>query len=172
MRERLDESGFRYSYLDGSTPAGERRARVEAFQSGNDELFLISLKAGGFGLNLTSADYVIHLDPWWNPAVEAQATDRAHRIGQERPITVYRMIAKDSIEERIVRLHHDKRKLADTLLSSVDTPMLLEPDDLMSLLGGASASSGDDPAPSPNEGSIDAKAIAETIRASMVRPTS
>jgi hypothetical protein len=136
VRERLDEMGFRYSYLDGATKAAERRARVEAFQTGNNELFLISLKAGGFGLNLTSADYVIHLDPWWNPAVEAQATDRAHRIGQERPITVYRMIAKDSIEERIVQLHLEKRKIADVLLTDTDAPTMLEIDDLMDLLGG------------------------------------
>lgn len=119
-REALDERGIRYSYLDGSTPKEARHTRVEEFQSGDNELFLISLKAGGFGLNLTAADYVIHLDPWWNPAVEAQATDRAHRIGQERPVTVYRLITEDTIEERIVELHREKRELADALLSGTD----------------------------------------------------
>src|SRR4029079_150495 len=116
-REALDERGVSYSYLDGSTPKEVRHARVEEFQSGSNELFLISLKAGGFGLNLTAADYVIHLDPWWNPAVETQATDRAHRIGQERPVTVYRLITENTIEERIVELHQTKQALADALLS-------------------------------------------------------
>jgi len=85
VRERLGAEGFTLQYLDGSTPEAARKKAVTAFQAGEGELFLISLKAGGFGLNLTAADYVIHLDPWWNPAVEAQASDRAHRIGQERP---------------------------------------------------------------------------------------
>lgn len=80
----------------------------------------ISLKAGGFGLNLTAANYVIHLDPWWNPAVEDQASDRAHRIGQLLPVTVYRLIARDTIEEKILRLHADKRELADQLLADTD----------------------------------------------------
>ena len=109
-----------YEYLDGSTPQSERQARVSAFQDGDAPLFLISLKAGGLGLNLTAADYVIHLDPWWNPAVQAQATDRAHRIGQERPVTVYRLITRDTIEEKIVELHATKRDLADTLLDDGD----------------------------------------------------
>ncbi len=120
VRERLDELGVSYEYLDGSTPQAERQARVAAFQNGNASLFLISLKAGGFGLNLTAADYVIHLDPWWNPAVEAQATDRAHRIGQERPVTVYRLITRETIEDGIVELHHKKRRIADSLLSGGD----------------------------------------------------
>jgi SNF2 family DNA or RNA helicase len=121
VREGLDERGFRYLYLDGSTPKEARHTRVQAFQAGEAELFLISLKAGGFGLNLTAADYVIHLDPWWNPAVEAQATDRSHRIGQERPVTVYRLICEETIEERIVALHSEKRALADALLAGNDT---------------------------------------------------
>jgi SNF2 family DNA or RNA helicase len=87
---------------------------------------LISLKAGGFGLNLTAADYVIHLDPWWNPAVEAQATDRAHRIGQERPVTVYRLITEATIEQRIVELHAEKRSLADALLEGREAPVALD----------------------------------------------
>jgi SNF2 family DNA or RNA helicase len=134
-REALDERGIRYSYLDGSTPKEVRHARVSAFQSGNDELFLISLKAGGFGLNLTAADYVIHLDPWWNPAVEAQATDRAHRIGQERPVTVYRLITEETIEESIVELHREKRELADALLSGSDGVAELGHELLGELLG-------------------------------------
>ena len=135
VREHLDERGFRYVYLDGSTPKDARSARVQSFQSGEFELFLISLKAGGFGLNLTAADYVIHLDPWWNPAVEAQATDRAHRIGQERPVTVYRLVTKDSIEERIVELHEQKRALAEALLDGDASAPSLNGDELLALLG-------------------------------------
>lgn len=116
VREQLEERRIGYEYLDGSTPQVERQKRVDAFQHGGASLFLISLKAGGFGLNLTAADYVIHLDPWWNPAVESQATDRAHRIGQERRVTVYRLITKHTIEEKIVELHAKKRNLARTLL--------------------------------------------------------
>ena len=116
LAERLDSSGIAYQYLDGSTPAPERAKRVQAFQRGEGEVFLISLKAGGFGLNLTAADYVIIVDPWWNPAAEDQAMGRAHRIGQERPVTVYRLVTAGSIEERIVELHHDKRSLADGIL--------------------------------------------------------
>lgn len=134
-REVLDERGVRYSYLDGSTPKEVRQSRVDEFQNGDNELFLISLKAGGFGLNLTAADYVIHLDPWWNPAVEAQATDRAHRIGQMRPVTVYRLITEETIEERIVDLHRDKRELADALLSGTDDVPELSHELLSELLG-------------------------------------
>jgi superfamily II DNA or RNA helicase len=135
VREALDERGFRYLYLDGSTPKETRHARVSAFQNGEGELFLISLKAGGFGLNLTAADYVIHLDPWWNPAVEAQATDRAHRIGQARPVTVYRLITEDTIEERIVALHREKQELADALLSGNDEVPAVSHELLVELLG-------------------------------------
>ena len=134
VREHLDERKIRYLYLDGSTPKEARHQRVQAFQSGDTELFLISLKAGGFGLNLTGADYVIHLDPWWNPAVEAQATDRAHRIGQERPVTVYRLVTKDSIEERIVELHREKRAIADALLDDTGAYEALSGEQLASLL--------------------------------------
>ncbi|MFA1241228.1 DEAD/DEAH box helicase [Serratia odorifera] len=101
LRTALDERDITYQYLDGSTPPTEREKRVAAFQSGEGDLFLISLKAGGTGLNLTAADYVIYLDPWWNPAVEDQASDRAHRIGQERPITVYRLVMENTIEEQM-----------------------------------------------------------------------
>ena len=100
VRRALDKRGISYQYLDGSTPSSERGERVDRFQNGEGDLFLISLKAGGTGLNLTAADYVLHLDPWWNPAVEDQATDRAHRIGQQNPVTVYRLVAQDTIEEQ------------------------------------------------------------------------
>ena len=117
LRVPLDEAGIHYQYLDGATPAEERTRRVAAFQAGEGDLFLISLKAGGFGLNLTAADYVVITDPWWNPAAEDQAMGRAHRIGQSRPVTVYRLVAKGTLEERIVELHHDKRALADGVLA-------------------------------------------------------
>ena len=130
----LDSQGIAYRYLDGSTPQKQRTAAVDAFQSGDGDAFLISLKAGGFGLNLTAADYVIHLDPWWNPAAEAQATDRAHRIGQQNPVTVYRLVAKGTIEERIVSLHRSKRELADSLLAESDQSSGLSSAELRQLL--------------------------------------
>ena len=136
IREYLDRRQIRYQYLDGSTPEPQRREAVNAFQAGEGELFLISLRAGGAGLNLTAADYVIHMDPWWNPAVEDQASDRAHRIGQERPVTVYRLVAKDSIEERILKLHASKRDLADGLLSGVDDGGKLSYEQMLALVQG------------------------------------
>jgi len=134
VREHLDERGIRYEYLDGGTPQSERQGRVAAFQEGDAPLFLISLKAGGFGLNLTAADYVIHLDPWWNPAVQAQATDRAHRIGQERPVTVYRLVTRHSIEDSIVEMHASKRELAGALLDDGDAIAGVSADELVELL--------------------------------------
>lgn len=118
LREPLDAAGIAYQYLDGSTPAAERTRRVEAFQEGEGHLFLISLKAGGFGLNLTVADYVVIADPWWNPAAEDQASGRAHRIGQQRPVTVYRLVNAGTLEERILTLHQTKRELADSVLEN------------------------------------------------------
>jgi superfamily II DNA or RNA helicase len=116
VRRRLDRRGVAYEYLDGKTR--DRAARVERFQTDPDcRLFLISLKAGGTGLNLTAADYVFLLDPWWNPAVEAQAVDRAHRIGQERPVIAYRLIARDTVEEKILELQKSKRELAEAVLA-------------------------------------------------------
>jgi superfamily II DNA or RNA helicase len=115
VRSRLDAAGVPYEYLDGATR--NRQAHVDAFQ--NDAqcgLFLISLKAGGLGLNLTAAEYVFLLDPWWNPAVEAQAVDRAHRIGQTRPVFAYRLIARDTVEEKVLELQKTKRDLADAIL--------------------------------------------------------
>ncbi len=134
VRAALDARGIGYEYLDGSTPSADRQRRVAAFQGGSADLFLISLRAGGTGLNLTAADYVVHLDPWWNPAVEDQASDRAHRIGQERPVTIYRLIMQDSIEERIVRLHRDKRDLASDLLDGAETAGRLSEDELIQLI--------------------------------------
>lgn len=134
IQERLESLGISYQYLDGSTPVKQRAARVKAFQSGTGDVFLISLKAGGSGLNLTAADYVIHMDPWWNPAVEDQASDRAHRIGQQRPVTIYRLIVKDSIEEKIVALHRNKRDLADSLLAGSDMSGSFSASQLLALL--------------------------------------
>ncbi|NQZ60495.1 MAG: SWF/SNF helicase family protein, partial [Lentisphaeraceae bacterium] len=134
LRQWLDEQGIAYEYLDGSTPAKKRQESVNSFQAGNTPLFLISLKAGGTGLNLTAADYVLHLDPWWNPAVEDQASDRAHRMGQKRPVTVYRFITTNTIEEKILALHGNKRQLADALLSGSEKSASLSADQLLDLL--------------------------------------
>jgi non-specific serine/threonine protein kinase len=117
VRLKLDELKIKYVYLDGKTP--NRQTRVDLFQ--NDPsyvVFLISLKAGGVGLNLTAADYVIHLDPWWNPAVEMQASDRAHRIGQEKPVFIYKIIARDTVEEKILLLQEKKRALVKSLIAT------------------------------------------------------
>jgi len=134
VRKELDKLGINYQYLDGSTSIPDRQEAVKAFQSGKGDLFLISLKAGGLGLNLTAADYVLHLDPWWNPAIEDQASDRAHRIGQTRPVTIYRLVAKNTIEEKIVKLHATKRDLADGLLEGTDQSARLSTVDLLNLL--------------------------------------
>ena len=136
LAERLDGCGIAYQYLDGATPAAERALRVQAFQRGEGEVFLISLKAGGFGLNLTAADYVLIVDPWWNPAAEDQAMGRAHRIGQQRPVTVYRLVTAGSIEERIVELHHDKRSLAEGILEGQGDATALSAQALRALLLG------------------------------------
>jgi superfamily II DNA or RNA helicase len=113
----LVAAGLRVLRLDGSTPQAERRKRVDAFQRGEADVFLLSLKAGGAGLNLTAADVVVHLDPWWNPAVEAQAIARAHRMGRAEPVTAIRLVVRDTIEEAILRLHDDKRELVDSVLA-------------------------------------------------------
>lgn len=137
IRAKLDELGIQYLYLDGSTPAGQRQKLVDAFQQGDMPLFLISLKAGGTGLNLTAADYVIHLDPWWNPAIEDQASDRSYRIGQDNPVTIYRLIAEDTIEEKILRLHATKKSLADALLEGSNMSNRLSKDEILKLLSAA-----------------------------------
>ncbi len=141
VRQQLDRNNIPYQYLDGSTPASKRQDAIDAFQAGEGDLFLISLKAGGTGLNLTAADYVIHLDPWWNPAVEDQATDRAHRIGQERSVTVYRLVAKDTIEEQILALHEEKRELISGVLDGADRAGKMSSDDLINLIRLSSTSS-------------------------------
>lgn len=132
----LESEGITYQYLDGATPVKNRRTAVEAFQAGEGDVFLISLKAGGTGLNLTAADYVIILDPWWNPAVEDQASDRAHRIGQQRPVTVYRLMIKNTIEEKIIHLHKDKRNLASDLLSDGQMSGKITEEELIGLITG------------------------------------
>ena len=134
VRAWLEEKGISYQYLDGSTPAVQRKQRVDAFQAGQGDVFLISLKAGGTGLNLTAADYVIHLDPWWNPAVEDQASDRAHRMGQLRPVTIYRLVTQKTIEEQIIALHTQKRDLADSLLEGGDASAKLDTAAMLRLL--------------------------------------
>lgn len=134
IRSYLDEKGIQYQYLDGQTPPAERKKRVDAFQAGQGDVFLISLKAGGVGLNLTAADYVIHMDPWWNPAVEDQASDRAHRIGQQRPVTIYRLVTKNTIEEQIVSLHKHKRDLADSVLEGGEISGKMSTQELLNLI--------------------------------------
>jgi len=134
VRERLDAASVSYQYLDGSTPGKERDRAVSAFQNGESDVFLLSLKAGGVGLNLTAADYVIHLDPWWNPAVEQQASDRAHRIGQTRPVTIYRLVLEGSIEEKILSLHGAKRELMDSVLADTDSPAKVGAEELLALI--------------------------------------
>ena len=117
LRQQLDADGIPYAYLDGDTR--DREAAVRQFQEDPDcKLFLISLKAGGLGLNLTAAEYVFLLDPWWNPAVESQAIDRAHRIGQLRRVFAYRLIARDTVEEKVLKLQESKRDLADAIISA------------------------------------------------------
>ena len=134
IKKMMDKAKLPYLYLDGSTPMKKREQLVREFQEGDCPFFLISLKAGGLGLNLTGANYVIHLDPWWNPAIEQQATDRAYRIGQEQDVTVYRLIAQHTIEEKILRLHKTKRDLADSLLEGTDMAHAMTQAELLELL--------------------------------------
>jgi superfamily II DNA or RNA helicase len=135
IRHVLDEDGVKYEYLDGSTK--DRQARVDRFNDDDSHsAFLISLKAGGTGLNLVGADTVVHFDPWWNPAVEDQATDRAHRIGQSKVVTVYRLIAKGTVEEKILQLSDKKRELVSNVLSTEGTALKgLTKQDLDELFG-------------------------------------
>ncbi|MCA8996567.1 MAG: DEAD/DEAH box helicase [Planctomycetaceae bacterium] len=134
VRKHLDERGVKYAYLDGQTR--KRKQVVEQFQSDPEtHVFLISLKAGGLGLNLTEAEYVFLLDPWWNPAVEAQAIDRAHRVGQTKQVFAYRLICKGTVEEKILELQTKKRELADAILDADGTPLSdLTTEDLEMLL--------------------------------------
>ncbi|MDB4980903.1 MAG: Superfamily helicase, family [Myxococcales bacterium] len=134
LAPRLRQHGFRVLVLDGTTPVETREQRIAAFQRGEADAFLISLKAGGFGLNLTAADTVIHLDPWWNPAVEDQATARAHRIGQTKPVTAVRLVARGTIEEAVLSLHAGKRALAAGVLEGTDVAASLATEDLLDLI--------------------------------------
>jgi SNF2 family DNA or RNA helicase len=135
LREKLDAGGVRYCYLDGSTT--DRGRVIEGFQRDSRiPVFLISLKAGGVGLNLTGADTVVHFDPWWNPAVEDQATDRAHRIGQTRVVTSYKLIARGTVEEKILKLQERKRELFKGVLDGEDAfTSALSWDEMRELLG-------------------------------------
>jgi SNF2 family DNA or RNA helicase len=134
VRQRLKDAGIVYEYLDGATR--DREERVTRFQTDPAcPVFLISLKAGGLGLNLTAAEYVFLLDPWWNPAVEAQAVDRAHRIGQSRQVFAYRLIARDTVEEKVLQLQNTKRDLAASIISEDNSPLRnLKREDLEMLL--------------------------------------
>ncbi|MBK8461950.1 MAG: DEAD/DEAH box helicase [Nigerium sp.] len=133
VRARMDAEGIGYSYLDGRTR--DRAARIDKFRTGDDPVFLISLKAGGFGLTLTEADYVFILDPWWNPAAESQAIDRTHRIGQDKPVNVYRLVSADTIEEKVVALQETKRDLfASVVGQASDIVAPLSADDIRGLL--------------------------------------
>ncbi len=128
LRRHLDHEGIRTEYLDGQTK--DRLERADRFNQGDVPVFLISLKAGGTGLNLTGADYVIHFDPWWNPAVEDQATDRAHRIGQTRHVFSYKLIARDTIEEKVLQLQDRKRKMVQGVLEGEELGRKLSREDL------------------------------------------
>jgi SNF2 family DNA or RNA helicase len=133
IEPHLVTSGIAFERLDGSTP--DRGAVTQRFQSAEGApVMLISLKAGGTGLNLTAADHVFLLDPWWNPAVEAQAADRAHRIGQERPVFVYRLVSQGTVEEKILVLQDKKRALYDAALGEAGAASSITRDDLMELL--------------------------------------
>ena len=136
FRQELENRGMVYCYLDGSTPALERQNEVNKFQNQKEiKVFLMSLKAGGLGLNLTAAEYVFLLDPWWNPAIEAQAVDRAHRIGQQNTVFIYKFIAKNTVEEKILQLQNKKMRLFNELITEEETFVKsLSKDDILSLL--------------------------------------
>ena len=135
LAKRLDEAGVSHFTLQGSTPKPVRAEQVRRFNQGEADVFLISLRAGGTGLNLTAADIVIHYDPWWNVAAQNQATDRAYRIGQRNPVQVYKLIAQDTIEEKIVELQQAKQDLAETVTGSADGAILsMKPEELLQLL--------------------------------------
>lgn len=134
LRARIEQRQWDYCYLDGGCSAKSRQESILRFRHEPVPLFLISLKAGGTGLNLTQADTVLHLDPWWNPAVEDQASDRAHRMGQTQPVTVYRLVCEQTVEEKIVALHDEKRALADGLLSGQSEVRGLDVESLRALL--------------------------------------
>lgn len=135
IRERLNQLGISSYTLQGDTPKEKRAQLVKAFQAGGAQVFLISLKAGGTGLNLTAADVVIHYDPWWNLAAQNQATDRAHRMGQQASVHVYKLIAKDTIEEKILELQEKKSALMETVTGGDGESLLsMSREELLSLL--------------------------------------
>lgn len=134
VRTELDKEGRTYAYLDGQTSMKNRRRIVEDFQNGKERLFLSSLKAGGLGINLTAANYVILTDPWWNPAIEDQAADRAHRIGQKRCVSVIRMICQNTIEEKILKLHEKKRELTEEILNGTAESYKLTYEDILDMV--------------------------------------
>jgi len=137
IKEELEKENVEYFYIDGSVKSKERMEISKKFNSGEGQVVLISLKAGGTGLNLVGADVVIHYDPWWNFAAQNQATDRAHRIGQKNKVTVYRLIAKGTIEEKIVKLQESKKDVADRVLSFEEGISLanISKEELLELLG-------------------------------------
>jgi SNF2 family DNA or RNA helicase len=137
IRERLDRAGISSLYLDGETPAQERLQLAEQFNRGSDPVFLVSLKAGGTGLNLTGADMVIHFDPWWNPTAEDQANDRAHRLGQDKAVQILHLITLHSIEEAVVEMGGRKRRLFDRLITPGEKlPQKLSREDILNLFAG------------------------------------
>ena len=136
IRKGLEELGISNYTLQGDTPKEKRAQLVKSFNSGGAQVFLISLKAGGTGLNLTAADVVIHYDPWWNLAAQNQATDRAHRIGQQASVHVYKLIAKDTIEEKILELQEKKSALMEVIAGGEGQSILsMSKEELLSLLG-------------------------------------
>jgi len=170
VRDAFDKAELTYAYLDGSTPGTEREKLVNRFQSGEVDAFLLSLKAGGVGLNLTMATEVIHLDPWWNPAVEDQASDRAHRIGQDKPVTVYRLVANGTIEEQILGLHNDKRLMVSSLLEGTASAAALSSEDMLALLMGSPDDVRDDGTDEPgNVTTVDATTPGNTSQSTVRR---
>ncbi len=136
LEKRIREAGIDTLYLDGGTPPEQRQQLTERFNAGEGQVFLISLKAGGTGLNLTGADTVIHYDPWWNPTAQDQATGRAHRIGQKKAVTVLSLVAHGTIEEQVVNMSRQKRKLFDSLITAGEAmPTALSDKDILSLFG-------------------------------------
>ncbi|MBQ3704828.1 MAG: DEAD/DEAH box helicase [Clostridia bacterium] len=136
LEKDLNDAGIEWFTITGETPKQDRMDLVRRFSEGTIPVFLISLKAGGTGLNLTGADTVIHYDPWWNVAAQNQATDRAHRIGQTRTVCVYKLIGKDTVEEKILKLQQDKQDLADEILSGEGRSLsAMSREELMALLG-------------------------------------
>ncbi len=134
VRAALRDAELRVAILTGETPTTDRKAIIDAFQRGEYDVFCVSLLAGGTGLNLTRASYVIHLDPWWNPAVEEQATARAHRMGQTEPVTVYRIVSRGTIEEAVLEMHGEKRQLASAVLEGKGSPKQITSAELLDLL--------------------------------------